>query len=334
MSETTAPAPSAKTAGRLAPSPTGAQHPGNARTYLLAWLAARRESGTVTLRIEDVDSPRVKEGAAEQAMDDLRWLGLDWDYGPDVGGPDQPYVQTAASDVYAGLLTTLQQAELVYPCTCSRSDVAAAASAPHAGQEPPPYAGTCRHRTAAEARSLPPGSFCWRFRTTASSPVVFTDLVAGFQQCDVATALGDFVVAKADGQPSYQLAVVADDHRMKITQVVRGADLIPSTFRQILLYEAFGWPPPDFAHVGLVIGPDGRRLAKRHGDTRLSVLRDRKADSRVLVGRLAWSAALIHEPEPCSPHELLAGLSDRFWALLSAAPVVWSRDDWKAVGGN
>src|SRR6478672_1748370 len=134
--------------GRLAPSPTGAQHIGNARTYLLAWLSIRSRGGRLILRMEDIDSPRIKAGAAQQAIDDLHWLGLDWDEGPDIGGPHAPYVQTERLALYQAAFEQLKAADRVYPCICTRSDIAAAASAPHAGQEGPPYPGTCAGRSA------------------------------------------------------------------------------------------------------------------------------------------------------------------------------------------
>jgi glutamyl-tRNA synthetase len=302
---------SASPVGRLAPSPTGAQHIGNARTYLLAWLSIRSRGGRVILRMEDIDSPRVKRGAAEQAIEDLRWLGLDWDEGPDIGGPNAPYVQTQRLELYRAALQQLKAAARVYPCTCTRSDVAAAASAPHAGQEGPIYPGTCAGRCASDAetltRSVSEGraaSFVWRLRTTDSRRT-FTDLIAGPQSCNVAHELGDFVVAKADGSPAYQLAVVVDDHAMNITEVLRGGDLLPSAFRQLELYDFFGWTPPQFAHVPLVVGPDGRRLAKRHGDTRLSTLREAGVLPERLIGLLAWSCGLVERPEPVQPHDLL-----------------------------
>src|SRR5262245_52874165 len=298
--------------GRLAPSPTGAQHVGNARTYLLAWLSIRSRGGRVIVRIEDIDSPRVKRGAAEQAMADLNWLGLDWDEGPDLGGPHAPYVQSQRLPLYQESLEKLQAAERVYPCTCTRSDVAAAASAPHVGQEGPHYPRTCAHRRATDAAELTkraseghPG-FAWRFRATDAT-LYLHDLVAGPQSCNVAADLGDFVVAKSDGTPAYQLAVVVDDHAMGVTEVLRGDDLLPSAFRQLELYECFDWQPPQFAHVPLVVGPDGRRLAKRHGDTRLATLRNAGVRPEGLVGFLAHSCGLIQAPTAIHPRELLAG---------------------------
>lgn len=282
--------------GRLAPSPTGAQHVGNARTYLVAWLSARSRGGRVVLRIEDIDSPRVKPGAAEQAAEDLRWLGLDWD--------GEPVVQTQRLPLYQAVLDRLKQQDLVYPCTCTRSDVAAAASAPHAGHEPPPYPGTCAHRTPADADTLLAAGtpFAWRFRVTDSPR--FVDRYAGPVHIDLREVGGDFVVWKAAGTPAYQLAVVVDDADAGVTEVVRGDDLIPSTPRQLLLYRALGWTPPAFAHVPLVVGEDGRRLAKRHGDTRLSALRGAGVAPEALVGLLAWSCGWQDEPSPVTPRDL------------------------------
>jgi glutamyl-tRNA synthetase len=296
--------------GRLAPSPTGAQHIGNARTYLLAWLSVRSRGGRLILRMEDIDSPRIKPATAQQAIDDLRWLGLDWDEGPDVGGPNEPYVQTERIERFLAALAQLKSAEQVYPCTCTRTDVAAAASAPHVGQEGPRYPGTCSLRRVADAPDLirKGQPFVWRFRTSAVGHEL-QDLAAGTRTCNVHEELGDFVVFKSDGSPAYQLAVVVDDLAMGVTEVLRGDDLLPSAFRQLELYRFFNSPSPAFAHVPLVIGEDGRRLAKRHGDTRLSLLREKNVPAERLVGLLAWSTGLRSTKEPMTPRELLADFS-------------------------
>lgn len=278
--------------GRLAPSPTGAQHVGNARTYLIAWLAARAAGGRLVLRIEDIDSPRVKPGAAEQALDDLAWLGLDWDEGP--------VVQTDRLRLYEAALAELRRRELVYPCTCSRSDVERSASAPHVEHEGPAYPGTCGRRRAADADDLG-RPFAWRFRA-GDARLAFEDGSRGRVELPCG---GDFVVWKSARTPAYQLAVVVDDAEQGVTEVVRGDDLVPSTPRQILLYRALGKSPPRFRHVPLVVGPDGRRLAKRHGDTRLAALRATGVRPEALIGLLAWSCGWVARIEPISARELV-----------------------------
>jgi glutamyl-tRNA synthetase len=286
--------------GRLAPSPTGAQHVGNARTYLIAWLSARSAGGTVVLRIEDIDSPRVKAGAARMALDDLRWLGLDWD--------GEPVVQTERLPLYREALRRLQEQELVYPCTCSRQDVEHAASAPHLEHEGPVYPGTCAGRHVQDAKALD-RPYCWRFRIPSITPE-FVDGFRGPTRLDLRQLGGDFVVWKAPrgdepSSPAYQLAVVVDDAAQGVTEVIRGDDLVPSTPRQLLLYEALGLRPPRFSHVPLVVGPDGRRLAKRHGDTRLVALRAAGVRPENLIGLLAWSCGWSERIEPLSPSDLL-----------------------------
>jgi glutamyl-tRNA synthetase len=304
--------------GRLAPSPTGAQHLGNARTYLIAWLAARSQKGKVILRIEDIDSPRIKPWAISQALTDLAWLGIDWDEGPDKPGPQSPYLQTERLDRYRQGLLALQQCERVYPCTCTRTDIEQAASAPHrlegetAWIDGPVYPGNCSQRSAAEASHLNEVNFAWRFRCDCGV-MRWEDGFYGPQALNAGEQLGDFVVGKKDGWPAYQLAVVMDDHDMQVSMVVRGHDLIPSTYRQQMLYQFFGWQPPHFYHVPLVVGTDGRRLAKRHGDTRLSTYRDRQIPATHLVGWLAWSCGWIAEFRPITAEELIPLFS---WATI------------------
>lgn len=308
-------------AGRLAPSPTGAQHVGNARTYLIAWLSARSRGGAVRLRIEDIDSPRIKPGAAEQSLDDLRWLGLDWD--------GEVVTQTERLPLYESALEKLKRQELVYPCTCTRTDIAQAASAPHADHEGPTYPGTCSHRRGTDAEQLTREGkpFAWRFRVTESP--VFTDRYAGEQRIDLKQLGGDFVVWKNTGTPAYQLAVVVDDAAMGITEVIRGNDLIPSTPRQLLLYRALGLQSPAFAHIPLVVGEDGRRLAKRHGDTRLAALRDTGVEPESLVGLLVWSCGWIDEPNPVSPRHLLSGFNLK---TIPEAPFVLTAELLRRIG--
>jgi glutamyl-tRNA synthetase len=292
--------------GRLAPSPTGAQHLGNARTYLLAWLSARSQGGQIILRIEDIDSPRTRPGAEEQAIADLHWLGLDWDVGP--------IVQTTRLPLYVAALKRLQAREAVYPCTCTRADVEQAASAPHHEHEGPIYPGTCAGRRVADHRNLTGQPYCWRFRLPATTPA-YEDGFLGRVELDLHRLGGDFVVWKAPrlgagrqaiaDTPAYQLAVVVDDADQGVTEVVRGDDLVPSTPRQLLLYDALGLRPPRFTHVPLVVGPDGRRLAKRHGDTRLSSLREAGVAPEAVVGLLAWSCGWQAAPNPVTARELI-----------------------------
>lgn len=277
---------------RLAPSPTGYLHIGNARTFLAVWLSARRQGAELILRMEDIDSPRVKPGYAESQMEDLRWLGLDWDAGP--------VYQSSRLPMYAEALERLKAAELVYPCTCSRKDIASAGGAPHAEDAEPVYPGTCSHRWAKDADLLGK-PFAWRFRAERDMP--FDDL---FQGSRSGTQAGDFVVWRGN-MPAYQLAVVVDDAAMEITEVLRGDDLLDSTPKQLALYNALDLRPPRFGHLPLVLDGNGRRMAKRNDSTRLMNLRTAGATAAKVVGILAHSLGLTSTPGPIAAGELIAG---------------------------
>jgi glutamyl-tRNA synthetase len=302
--------------GRLAPSPTGGLHIGHARTFLIAWLAARHAGGKVILRIEDLDATRVRPEAAETMRIDLAWLGLDWDEGSDIGGPSEPYIQSRRRPIYDDVLDRLKATESVYPCTCTRSDIARAASAPHAEDEGPIYPGTCTHRRVADAALLGDRPFAWRFRVPAG-PIEWNDLVRGPTAIEPARIGGDFIVARNGAGIGYQLAVVADDALMGVNQVIRGDDLIPSTPRQILLFRQLGWSSPRFGHVPLVVGHDGRRLAKRDGSIKLATLRESGVDPRRLIGSLARSCGWAEDVVPSRPRDWIGRFD---WRAIPSEP--------------
>ena len=296
--------------GRYAPSPTGDLHLGNLRTALLAWLFARASAGKFVLRIEDLDQPRVRPGATERMLEDLRWLELDWDEGPDCSGPHAPYIQSERIAIYQDYLQRLRTAGLVYPCYCSRAEVAQAtriASAPQQGsEEGPRYPGTCRHlsekqRREYEQRGRRPAL---RFRVDDERIVTFHDLIAGPVTQHVQQSVGDFILCRSDGIFAYQFAVVIDDGLMHINQVVRGADLLSSTARQILLFEALGFPLPTFAHVPLILNEQGKRLAKRIQSAGIEPLRNAGWTSQQIIGQLAASCGLTEAGTATSPIEL------------------------------
>lgn len=260
--------------GRLAPTPTGHLHVGHARTFALAAERARRAGGTLVYRTEDLDASRCRPEFAEAAIADLRWLGLDWQEGPDVGGPCGPYVQSERLPWFAEVWRRLQASGAIYPCDKSRKDVARSLTAPHAEDDaepifPPdlrPALGLGRELTA-------PGASNWRFRVPDGATIAFDDALRGPQAFVAGRDFGDFLVWRKDGFPAYELAVVADDHAMGITEVVRGADLLLSTARQLLLYRALGWTAPTWAHAPLIVDADGRRLAKRTAGLSIRELR-------------------------------------------------------------
>jgi len=286
---------------RLAPSPTGALHPGNARTFLINWALAKQNGWRILLRIEDLDTPRVKAGADVLAIEDLRWLGLDWDVGPVYQKADLGPCEQA--------LKTLGERGLIYPCKCTRRQIRKALSAPHGDEHETRYPGTCRP---GNSETVPPYRAtldrAWRL-IVPDEQLVFEDAVRGRQSRNVQRQVGDFVVATKLGLPAYQLAVVVDDARQGVTDIVRGDDLLDSTARQLWLYR-FLEPGerPCYWHLPLVVGEDGRRLAKRHGDTRLARFREAGVRAERIVGLLArWSGVTQ------TRHELTTGeFAERF----------------------
>ena len=261
--------------GRIAPSPTGFLHVGHAITFWQAQERARRADGALVLRVEDLDEERCRPEFNQAIVGDLRWFGLKWVEGPDVGGPYAPYVQSARRALYLGAWEKLRAGGFIYPCKCSRRDVLSSAGAPHGENDEPLYPGTCRLRASEVAEAAQPAGVNWRFRVPDGSALQFLDGRLGQQRAVAGGDFGDFVVWRRDDVPAYQLAVVVDDIAMRITEVVRGADLLVSTFRQLLLYRALGVESPDFYHTPLLTDASGRRLAKRDAALSLRSLRER-----------------------------------------------------------
>jgi glutamyl-tRNA synthetase len=285
--------------GRIAPSPTGLMHLGHARTFWTAIERARSANGTLVYRNEDIDPARCKPEFAAAALEDLAWLGIRWDEGPDVGGPHAPYDQSARRLLYVVAFERLRATGLIYPCTCSRKDIAESAAAPHVEGDEPIYAGTCRpERLSAEENArraaLARDGVAWRFHVPDGRRMEFVDGSAGPQSIICGDQLGDFVVWRKDDWPSYQLAVVVDDAAMGITEVVRGRDLLVSTFRQLLLFETLGEAAPAFFHCPLVTDAAGVRLAKRHDSLSLRALRAQGWKPEAL--RACWDGPLPATP--------------------------------------
>jgi glutamyl-tRNA synthetase len=279
--------------GRFAPSPTGKLHLGNARSALLGYLWAKSLGGEFLVRVEDLDAGRCRRELVETLFEDLDYLGI---------RPDEaPLYQSERGPRYAEALQTLEARGLIYPCVCSRQEIQRAASAPHGAQDDGPrYPGTC-------AQGLPPGTQdrprALRFRAQPGLTSLCDELHGDYSQ-DVAATVGDFVVRRADGVASYQLAVVVDDYESAITHVLRGDDLLSSTPRQLQLYQALGFPPPAFAHVGLLVGPDGKRMAKREGAFAVADLRKAGIPAERLLGLLAaWSG--LSDGRPTSTQALV-----------------------------
>jgi glutamyl-tRNA synthetase len=297
--------------GRYAPSPTGELHLGNGCSALLAWLSIRSRGGSFVMRMEDLDRNRVREGLAERILEDLSWLGIDWDEGPDRGGPCAPYEQSGREQLYRSAFESLLADGRIYPCFCSRRDIAVAASAPQEPGDELRYPGSCRDLDPGDCRrKIEEGArHAWRLKVDEGERPQFTDLVYGDWGGTMKKAPGDFVISRADGVPAYQLAVVVDDAAMGVDEVVRGDDLLASTGRQLLLYGALELTPPLFGHHPLLLGPDGVRLSKRHEGTTLRELRDRGLTAERIVGRLAAMLNLQDKPEPVAAAELVEGFS-------------------------
>ncbi|WP_300907334.1 tRNA glutamyl-Q(34) synthetase GluQRS [uncultured Desulfovibrio sp.] len=300
----------ARICGRLAPSPTGYVHLGNAWAFLLAWLAARARKGVLVLRLEDIDPQRSRPEFAAALLQDLRWLGLDWDQGPDVGGPLGPYEQSRRASAYAQALARLEAAGLTYPCFCTRKELRLLAAAPHVDDAGAPYPGTCRQLSAMQREALfrSGRKAAVRLRCPDAS-VAFEDALLGPQSFRLAECGGDFALRRSDGVVAYQLAVAVDDALMGVNQVVRGRDILPSTPRQIALLRLLGHDAPAYAHIPLLLDGEGQRLAKRHQSLALRALRERGASARRIVGLLSRLAGLNPRGLPVSPAELLPDFS-------------------------
>lgn len=314
---------------------------GCARTALVAWLSVRSRGGSFVWRLEDLDPPRAVEGTHEAALEDLAWLGLDWDEGPDVGGDFGPYEQSKRGAIYEAALEHLHEKGLLFPCKRSRKDLRELATAPHGGpygreggEEHDPSEGPPAYPERWRPKDLPSGWFERFVGTSEDSsadppdaavrfmvhdqPVRFRDLVLGEQTQRVDLEVGDFVLKRRDGLFAYQLAVVVDDLEMGVDEVVRGAELLDSTGRQLQLVEALGADPPTYAHLPLVLNADGEKISKRDEGLTLRSLREAGARPEALVGYLAWSIGLLEESEPCRPRDLV----DVFdWEKIA-------KDDW------
>jgi glutamyl/glutaminyl-tRNA synthetase len=266
--------------GRLAPSPTGFLHLGHAKTFWIAQQRARKNGGELILRNDDLDSTRYKMEFVDAMLEDLRWFGFEWSEGPDVGGKFAPYNQSERMNFYRAALEKLRAGNFIYPCTCSRKDIQAATRAPHANDDDEPiYPGTCRSNRKSEIANQ---KFSWRFRVPDGEIISFRDENLGEQNFVAGKDFGDFVVWRGDDVPAYQLACVVDDAAMEISEVVRGADLLVSTARQILLYRALGFAPPNFFHCELMLDETGQRLAKRNDALSLRKLREQGISPEIL----------------------------------------------------
>ena len=284
--------------GRLAPSPTGYLHLGHARTFWVARQRARSANGRLVFRNEDLDFQRCKPHFVNAMYEDLRWLGLDWDEGPDVGGAFGPYSQSQRREFYVAGWRKLRDGGFVYPCTCSRKDLERALGAPHEDDDEAPYPGTCREKLPSAQDWDSPGGVSWRFKVPDGKTVSFQDLCFGEQKFAAGKDFADFLVWRRDDVPAYQLAVVVDDHAMQISEVVRGADLLKSTARQLLLLDALGHVAPQYFHCPLARDENNLRLAKRNDALSLRTLRSQGVLPAELREKFAEKLASIRELLP------------------------------------
>lgn len=271
--------------GRLAPSPTGLLHIGHAATFWTAYQRVIKKEGVFVFRDEDLDPQRSKPEFADAMLEDLRWLGIRWQEGPDVGGPFGPYRQSQRRQFYLDAWRKLRNSGAIYPCTCSRKDLVISASAPNEGDDEPLYSGSCRSKVAEAINYAEPAGVNWRFRVPDGETVRFDDQHLGPQSYIVGQDFGDFVVWRRHDVPAYQLAVVVDDAAMQITEVVRGADLLKSTARQLLLTRALGLVTPSYLHCDLLRETSGIRLAKRHDALSLRTLREQGLSPEQVLAR-------------------------------------------------
>jgi glutamyl-tRNA synthetase len=286
---------------------------------VICWLYTRCQEGELLLRIEDLDTPRTKSWANQQAIDDLKWLGIDWD----ATAP----LQSLRNSDYQEVLDALKQKQQVYPCTCSRSQIEACSSAPHESYlDGVVYSGQCTDRSAQDSERLDAQGlrYAWRFRMPQGL-MTWHDELLGPQSLDAKRLLGDFIIARNYGPAAYQLAVTVDDHAQGITLVLRGDDLVYSTYRQLAIYTAMNWPSPSWMHVPLVVGLDGKRLAKRHGDTRLAEFRAQGFKPQQILGSIAQSLSLTNSDAPLSASDLLsiAKESPYWWEKIPKDPWVF-----------